>query len=74
MAAVCSLCARDRGSERNWRVCSQCPDVQLDVEHGKLSATSERWYCPRCVKVLEKKRFLWVFKAALCGHCQRKLD
>lgn len=73
MATICSLCARERASERDWKMCPQCPDVQMDAEHGKLSPTTERWYCFKCVKVLEKKRFLWMTRATLCGHCGEKL-
>ena len=43
--------------------------MKLDVEQGKASAWSERWYCPSCVNVLESKRFLWFRKIPLCGHC-----
>lgn len=69
MAAICAICDRERGSEHDWRVCQHCPEVTLDVENGKMSANTQRWYCPRCVKVLEKKRVLWITRATLCGHC-----
>lgn len=70
---ACSICGRDRANNRGWRACKECSDVRLDVEHGKLSAWSERWYCPSCVKVLESKRSLWFQRIPLCGHCGKEI-
>ena len=41
-----SICGRDRARNRGWRARKACPDVNLDVEQGKVSDWSEAGTAP----------------------------
>ena len=73
MAASCAICGNERVCDSLWWACKECPDVRLDTTRGKVLATSSRWYCSKCVRVLASKKFLWIFSTPLCGHCGQGL-